>query len=74
MSDVFKGIKFRATSDFAGQVTKITANPETRQFRLNLTWRFGSTTVKAAKQKSGASEDERKRAEQSGGGIGIGNN
>jgi iron complex outermembrane recepter protein len=74
VSDVFKGIKFRATSDFAGQVTRFTANPETRQFRLNLTWRFGSTTVKAAKQKSGASEEERKRAEQSGGGMGIGNN
>lgn len=74
VSDVFKTIKFRATSDFAGQTTKIFANPETRQFKLNLTWRFGSTTVKGAKQKASASEEERKRAEQQGGGMGIGNN
>jgi hypothetical protein len=74
-SDMFHGIKFRATSEFAGQTTRVLAIPETRQFKLNLTWRFGSTTVKAAKQKIGAAEDERKRAEQQqGNGIGIGNN
>ena len=75
VSDIFKGINFNATSDFAGQVTKVYARPETRQFKLNLTWRFGSTTVKGAKQKSGAADEESKRAEQGGGsGIGIGNN
>jgi hypothetical protein len=74
VSDIFRGIQFRATSDFAGQTTKVFARPETRQFKLNLTWRFGSTTVKGAKQKLGSAEDEKKRAEQSGGGIGIGNN
>lgn len=74
VSDIFKGINFRATSDFAGQLTKINARPETRQFKLNLTWRFGSTTVKSAKQKAISAEEENKRAQQSGGGLGIGNN
>jgi hypothetical protein len=72
-SDILQTMRFRATSDFAGQKTVINARPEMTQLKVNLTWRFGSTTVKGAKQKSGAAEDERKRAEQQGGGgIGIG--
>jgi hypothetical protein len=72
-TDLFRTFRFRATSDFAGQVTKVNARWEATQFKINLNWRFGSTTVKAAKQKSGAAEDEKKRAEQQGGGsIGIG--
>lgn len=73
-TDIFQTFRFRATSDFAGQVTQVRARWEATQFKINLNWRFGSTTVKAAKQKSGAAEDEKKRAEQSGGGLGIGNN
>jgi hypothetical protein len=73
-SDILQTMRFRATSDFAGQKTVINARPEMTQLKVNLTWRFGSTTVKGAKQKSGAAEDERKRAEQQGGGLGIGNN
>lgn len=72
-TDLFRTFRFRATSDFAGQVTKVNARWEATQFKVNLNWRFGSTTVKSAKQKSGAAEDEKKRAEQGGGGIGIGN-
>lgn len=72
-TDLFSTFRFRATSDFASQVTRVNARWEATQFKINLNWRFGSTTVKAAKQKTGASEDEKKRAEQSGGGgIGIG--
>ena len=74
LSDVFHSFRINATSDFVGQVTKFTMRPETQQFKLNLTWRFGSTTVKGAKQKTGSAEDEKRRAEQQGGGIGIGNN
>ena len=73
VSDVFHTMRIQATSDFAGQLTRFSMRPEAQQFKLNLTWRFGSTTVKGAKQKSSAADDELKRAEQSGGGgIGIG--
>lgn len=73
-TDVFSTFRFRATSDFAGQTTKVNARWEATQFKVNLTWRFGSTTVKAAKQRSTAADDEAKRAnQQGGGGIGIGN-
>jgi iron complex outermembrane recepter protein len=73
-TDLLHTFRFRATSDFAGQTTRVLARWESQQFKLNFTWRFGSATVKGAKQKNGSAEDEKKRAEQQGGGIGIGNN
>ncbi|RYF86229.1 MAG: TonB-dependent receptor [Chitinophagaceae bacterium] len=73
-TDLFHTFRFRGTSDFAGQELKVLARWESQQFKANFTWRFGSTTVKAAKPKIGAAEDEKKRAEQQANGIGIGNN
>ncbi len=71
-TDLLHTFRFRGTSEFAGQTTKVLARWESQQFKANFTWRFGSTTVKAAKQKTTSAEDEKKRAEQQGGGIGIG--
>lgn len=71
-TDLLHTFRFRGTSDFAGQKLDVLARWESRQFKANFTWRFGSTTVKGAKAKTGASEDEKKRAEQQGGGMGIG--
>jgi hypothetical protein len=45
-----------------------------RQFKINFNWRFGSATVKAAKQRTTAAEEEAKRAQQQGSGLNIGNN
>jgi iron complex outermembrane recepter protein len=73
-TDIFRTFRFRATSDFAGQLTRINARWEATQFKINFNWRFGSTTVKAAKQRATSAEEEAKRAQQQGGGIGIGNN
>jgi iron complex outermembrane receptor protein len=42
---------------------------ESRQFKVNLTWRFGSATVKAARERKTASEDETKRVGTQGTGI-----
>lgn len=71
-TDIFRTFRFAGSSDFAGQVTNVVARWEAQQFKINFNWRFGSTTVKAAKQKSTASEDELKRVQQQQGGIGIG--
>lgn len=71
-TDLLHTFRFHATSDFAGQKLDVLARWESQQFKANLTWRFGSTTVKGAKQKTGASEDEKKRAEQQQGGFGVG--
>ena len=73
VSDILHTLKFDAESDFAGQVTKPLARWESRQFKLNFTYRFGSNQVKAARQRSTGAEDENKRV-QSGTGAIIVNN
>ncbi|MEO7983611.1 MAG: TonB-dependent receptor [Bacteroidota bacterium] len=72
LSDVFHSMKFRATSDFAGQTTKINFSSESRQFKLSFNYRFGNSGVKAARQRTGGAEEELKRVQQSSG-VGIGN-
>jgi len=73
MSDVFHTMKFRATSDFAGQFTRFSSTWESQQFKLSFNFRFGNNGVKAARQRSTGSEDETKRVQQGNGGVGIGN-
>jgi iron complex outermembrane recepter protein len=72
VSDIFKTLKWKGSSNFAGQLTVASGNFESRQFKINLTYRFGSNQVKAARQRKDASEEEKQRT-QGGGGIGIGN-
>lgn len=67
VSDMFNLMRFRGTIDFAGQHSEVLAKWESRQFRLNFNYRFGSTTVKAARQRKGSAEDENKRTESTGG-------
>jgi iron complex outermembrane receptor protein len=71
VSDIFHTLRFEGTSDFAGQKTTFSSQWESRQFKLNFVYRFGSSQVKGARQRSTASEEEAKRT-QGGGGIGIG--
>jgi iron complex outermembrane recepter protein len=72
VSDVFNTLKFRGEQEFAGQHSEINTKWESRQFKLSFSFRFGSNTVKAAKQRTTGAEDENKRVQQGGGGIGIG--
>ncbi len=73
VSDVLHTMKFRATSDFAGQITRFSSRWESRQFKLAFNLRFGNNGVKPARQRAGGAEDEQKRVQQSNG-VGIGNN
>ena len=73
VSDVFHTLRFRATSDFAGQTTRFGSRWESRQFKISFNFRFGNNGVKPARQRSGGADDELKRTQQSGG-MGIGNN
>jgi hypothetical protein len=73
VSDIFKTMKWRGTSNFAGQNLIASGNFESRQFKLNFTYRFGNSQVKAARQRKTGTEEENKRAADSGGGIGGGN-
>jgi hypothetical protein len=70
VSDVFNTLKFRATSDFAGQVMNFSYRQESRQFKLNFNFRFGNNGVKPARQRTTGAEDELKRVQQSNGVIG----
>ena len=69
VSDIFKTIKWKGTSDFAGQRTIASGGFDSRQFKLNLTYRFGSNMVKASRQRKTGLEDESKRVGSQGGGI-----
>ncbi|RYY99723.1 MAG: TonB-dependent receptor [Chitinophagaceae bacterium] len=72
VSDVFQTLRFRGTNSFAGQESQFQARWESRQFKLNMTWRFGNKQVKAAKQRNTIAEEEARRTQGGGGGIGIG--
>ncbi|MEO6734111.1 MAG: TonB-dependent receptor [Ferruginibacter sp.] len=73
VGDVFHTLKFTGVSDFAGQRTDLTSRWESRQFKLNFVYRFGSNLVKAARQRGTGADDEMKRVQQSGGAApGIG--
>lgn len=72
VSDIFKTLRFRGTSDFSGQKTVFRANWESRQFKLNFIYRFGSNQVKASRQRATGVEDENKRTQGGAAGLGIG--
>jgi iron complex outermembrane receptor protein len=74
VSDVFRTLKWKGTSNFAGQTLVASGNFESRQLKLNFTYRFGNSQVKAARQRKTGTEEENKRAADSGGGIGGGGN
>ena len=70
VSDMFKTMKWKGTSDYGSQYTRANGNWESRQFKINFTYRFGSTQVKAARQRNTGLEDENKRVNGGGGGLG----
>ncbi|MFT3680891.1 MAG: outer membrane beta-barrel family protein [Ferruginibacter sp.] len=69
VSDIFFSQKWRGESDFAGQLLIASGNFESRQFKLNFSYRFGNTQVKAARQRKSGQEDENKRVGSQGGGL-----
>ncbi len=71
VSDIFKTLQFTGTSEFAGQRSIIHANWESRQFKVNFVYRFGSNLVKGARQRGNSADDEMKRT-QGGGGVAPG--
>lgn len=70
-TDIFHAFRFTAKQDFAGQLTRVKAQWESYQFRLNFVYRFGSAQVKAARNRNIGAEEELKRT-QGDGGFGVG--
>jgi len=70
VTDIFHTLHWSSTSDFAGQYLKASGGFESRQLRVNFVYRFGNSQVKAARQRKTSDEDENKRANSNGGGLG----
>jgi len=66
VSDVFRSLQYRFTSNFAGQEMNIRMRGESRQFKLMFTYRFGNNSVKPARQRTTGAEEELKRTQSSG--------
>ena len=67
ISDVFKSFKWSATSNFAGQDVAVAGRYDSRQFKLNFSYRFGNQKLKASRQYKTGLEDESNRAQSTGG-------
>lgn len=70
VSDVFRTMKWGGTSNFAGQYSHAYGSWESRQLKMNFTYRFGNSEVKAARQRKTAAEEENKRTQGGGNTIG----
>jgi hypothetical protein len=70
VSDIFQTMKFKGTSNFTGVKSTFSGHGEMPQFKLNFSYRFGNSQVKAARQRKSAIEEEKKRTEQGGGVMG----
>lgn len=73
VSDIFQTMKWGGYTDFAGAHSSFSGHGEMPQFKLNFSYRFGNSQVKAARQRKSAIDDEKKRAEGGGQQGGMGN-
>ena len=73
VADIFWTQKFKGEANFAGQKSIASGGMDSRQFRINFSYRFGSNQVKAARNRNSGLEDEKSRT-QSSGGLGGGQN
>ncbi|MEI9944144.1 MAG: TonB-dependent receptor [Chitinophagaceae bacterium] len=71
LTDVFRTLRFYATNNTTGQTVRANGSWESRQFRINFSYRFGNNKTRAARNRKGGLDEENKRT-QDGGGIGIG--
>lgn len=61
LSDLFKTQAWYANSNFSGLRVRANGNYESRQFRVNLSYRFGKSSVEKQRERSKGSENESKR-------------
>jgi len=71
-SDIFNTLHFTGTQEFAGQTTKVQARWESQLLKFNFVYRFGSSQVKAARNRNTGLEEENKRTQGGGTGLGVG--
>jgi iron complex outermembrane receptor protein len=64
-NDVFNTVRFYGTSDFAGQYLIARAYWEPRRLVVSMSFRFGSSQVKSARQRRSGIDDENSRTRDS---------
>ncbi|MEO6188814.1 MAG: TonB-dependent receptor [Ginsengibacter sp.] len=69
-TDVFNTLHWKGISDYGGSHLEASGNFESQQLKINFSYRFGNSAVKAARQRKAAAEDESKRLNGGSGGIG----
>lgn len=67
VSDIFKTMKWNAVSKFDVQRLTAAGSSDSRQFKLNFSYRFGNQKIKAARQYKTGLEEESGRTQSSGG-------
>ena len=67
VSDIFKTMKWNAESKFDVQRLTAAGRSDSRQFKVNFSYRFGNQKLKAARQYKTGLEEETKRTQSSGG-------
>ncbi|HEX6914181.1 MAG TPA: TonB dependent receptor [Chitinophagaceae bacterium] len=68
-NDLLNTFKFDSQTFFAGQHLRAYGSSESQVFRVNFSYRFGNTQVKAARNRKTAAEEENSRT-SGGGGLG----
>lgn len=66
-TDVLHTLQWNAQSDYNGTHIVAHARWESRQFRINFSYRFGSNQIKQARQRAAGNEDEHLRTASDGG-------
>jgi len=69
VSDIFQSMRWKGTSDFAGQHSVANGGWESRLFKLSFTWRFGNNQLKEAAQRKTGAEEESKRVKETNDGL-----
>ncbi|MCB9055372.1 MAG: TonB-dependent receptor [Chitinophagales bacterium] len=72
-SDIFKTMKWGGSTNFTGGNARFNGHGELGQIKINLSYRFGNSQVKASRQRKTGLEEETKRANSNGnqqGGMG----
>lgn len=65
-NDAFNLQKFRITSAIPSQIYSVNEKSESRVFRLTCSYRFGSSSIKGARQRSKGSSEEENRVKSGG--------
>jgi len=69
VSDIFQSMRWKGTTDFAGQYSVATGGWESRLFKLGFTWHWGNKQIKESRQRKTGVEEESRRVKENSEGV-----